>query len=454
MGFAMCTQLCVQEELPSNVAQLARFGRQCGRGLLELKAGPGSGLKGQTENHEACLCLPGTLHNPESQKAMSAEAEESEKGRKENSRVNSHMNPLFATYEKEKMKLDKLLDDLHAKASVAESAATTLKESFHKVQIAHEEGNCQRATAAAEANFQEVPLCKSDLDQASEDMTVHMDHAQPTCKRGAVALQALREQCMPAVTLMAAAAAAAPARQVAGQATPPPRCLLLSVMLSGALQLVLRALVAPQFSPLPGAESDLKGKALLGATLPEYPLPAVPEAVFQATKPLGASRATCGRPGEPPNKVCLLVSSDLEGFLPYRLLISEEKGLDFASLTPCPDFALDPPDIVQVQRLPWEAWRDDRPFSELRRRIEARRDLQSTGEWSLQDRLWPPYFHLIHLLARDETSTEGSLPKLVDSSVLIGVQSEALAEELVRSCRVLKKRRALQAKATTMPGGV
>ncbi|CAE7395922.1 UGP1, partial [Symbiodinium microadriaticum] len=212
------------------------------------------------------------------------------------------------------------------------------------------------------------------------------------------------------------------------------------------------ALVAPQFSPLPRAESDMKGKALLGATLPQYPLPAVPEAVFQAAKPLGASRATCGRPGEPPNKVCLLVSSDLEGFLPYRLLISEEKGLDFASLTPCPDFALDPPDIVQVQRLPWEAWRDDRPFSELRRRIESRRDLQSTGEWSLQDRLWPPYFHLIHLLARDETSTEGSPPKLVDSSVLIGVQSEALAEELVRSCRVLKKRRALQAKATTTPG--
>ncbi|OLP88568.1 UTP--glucose-1-phosphate uridylyltransferase [Symbiodinium microadriaticum] len=615
--------------------------------LFDKLAGA-EGLKGQTENHEACLCLPGTLHNPESQKAMSAEAEESEKGlltflgtkwHRENSRVNSHMNPLFETYEKEKMKLDKLLDDLHAKASVAESAATTLKESFHKdaasaanlwqaapvssgdggagslgdmpeepddieeeqrallgapgvqgrqtrrrgyvhvavryghpspiglgtaaqcgrdlrgaegandckirpafrfqtqsvqqtrslvfklcsprlqcfckllvvgkalvyefivackfvkiyflslstaslemfcfrrpvwrharccqtaaqspsslegtlraalppgllgawwgwvrravlrcVQVAHEEGNCQRATAAAEANFQEVPLCKSDLDQASEDMSVQMDHAQPTCKRGAVALQALREQCMPTVTLMAAAAA--PARP-------------------GRRRHHHNALVAPQFSPLPRAESDMKGKALLGATLPQYPLPAVPEAVFQAAKPLGASRATCGRPGEPPNKVCLLVSSDLEGFLPYRLLISEEKGLDFASLTPCPDFALDPPDIVQVQRLPWEAWRDDRPFSELRRRIESRRDLQSTGEWSLQDRLWPPYFHLIHLLARDETSTEGSPPKLVDSSVLIGVQSEALAEELVRSCRVLKKRRALQAKATTTPG--
>ncbi|CAE7430109.1 UGP1 [Symbiodinium sp. CCMP2592] len=108
--------------------------------LFDKLAGA-EGLKGQTENHEACLCLPGTLHNPESQKAMSAEAEESEKGlltflgtkwHRENSRVNSHMNPLFATYEKEKMKLDKLLDDLHAKASVAESAATTLKESFHK----------------------------------------------------------------------------------------------------------------------------------------------------------------------------------------------------------------------------------------------------------------------------------------------------------------------------------
>ncbi|CAE7526271.1 UGP1 [Symbiodinium natans] len=327
--------------------------------LFDKLAGT-EGLKGKTENQEACLCLPGTLHLPESQKKMSGDAEESERGlltflgtkwHRENGRVNSHINPLFDKYEKEKITFDKLLDDLHAKASAAESAATTLKEAFHKVQVAHEEGNCQRATAAAEANFQEVPQCKSDLDQASADMTVHLDHAQPSCKRGAVALQA--------------------------------------------------PLVAPQFFPLPGPDVDLKGKAILGATLPDHPLPAVPEAVFQPGKQVAASRATCGRPGEPPNQVCLLVSNDLEGFLPYRLLVSEAKGLAFASATPAPDFSLDPADIIQVQRLPREAWQDDRPFSELRRRIEARKDLQSSADWSVQDRLWPPYFHLIHLMARN-----------------------------------------------------
>lgn len=39
-----------------------------------------------------------------------------------------------------------------------------------QVQVAHEEGNCQRATAAAEANFEEVPMCKQDLDQAQSSM--------------------------------------------------------------------------------------------------------------------------------------------------------------------------------------------------------------------------------------------------------------------------------------------
>ena len=42
------------------------------------------------------------------------------------------------------------------------------------------------------ANFQDLPLCKQDLDQAAEDMTTQFHLAQPSCKRGAVMLQAAK----------------------------------------------------------------------------------------------------------------------------------------------------------------------------------------------------------------------------------------------------------------------
>ncbi|CAJ1400146.1 unnamed protein product [Effrenium voratum] len=113
------------------------------------------------------------------------------------------MEPVFRKFELEKVKLDKLLEALHEKAAVAENHAKLLKEAFHKVQVAHEEGNCQRATAAAEANFEDLPMCKHDLDQASEDMSVHFQHAQPSCKRGAVSLEALRELSTPWPLLLA-----------------------------------------------------------------------------------------------------------------------------------------------------------------------------------------------------------------------------------------------------------
>jgi len=170
------------------------------------------GLRGRTENKEACLCMPGTLHAPDSQKTLSKEADEAEQGifaflgskfHRENAKVNQHMDPAFSKFEKEKVKWDKIVEKLHEKAAVAEEKATKLNEAFRKVQVAHEEGNCQRATAAAEANFEEVPMCKQDLDQAAEDMTAHFHHAQPTCKRGAVMLQALREMSIPFPLLLA-----------------------------------------------------------------------------------------------------------------------------------------------------------------------------------------------------------------------------------------------------------
>ena len=185
-------------------------------------------------------------------------------------------------------------------------------------------------------------------------------------------------------------------------------------------------------------------QALLGATLPQYPLPAmvpsyislemfavaccapsppptlsiqcfrkaVPEAVFQAAKwtawkpasreyattlmdhgrsgasrPLGASRATCGRPGEPPNKdalgkplslrccvlqpvsgtrrqVCLLVSSDLEGRRPW---ISQAPCVEDLELgTPLAEsLATVRMMTAQVPSVPASDFRGERPGSKI-----------------------------------------------------------------------------------------
>ncbi|CAJ1416380.1 unnamed protein product [Effrenium voratum] len=196
-------------------------------------------------------------------------------------------------------------------------------------------------------------------------------------------------------------------------------------------------LAAPQFEPLPA--SDDPGKALLGAQLPVRPPPVPAERPKLQRKSI--SRVCCGRPGEPLNKVCLLASTDLEGFLPYRLIISEERGLDFASLTTAPDFSLEPSDVVKVQRISHQAWLEDRAFAFLCRTVKARTDLQAFADWSSKDRWHPPYIHLVHIVAREDPDAKGGLPP--DCNILVGTQTEALAEELMRSCLLLKKRRAL-----------
>ncbi|CAK9073533.1 unnamed protein product [Durusdinium trenchii] len=198
------------------------------------------------------------------------------------------------------------------------------------------------------------------------------------------------------------------------------------------------SLISVAFMP----PNDAQNEVNLGTHIPEKPLPALPETAPKITRPT-FSRACCGRPGEPLNKVCLLVSTDLEGFLPYRLIISEERGFDFASLSPAPDFCLEPAHVVKVQRISLDAWQQDRSFGLLCRTVEARSGLKVSLDWSVQDRVRPPYVHLVQILAREKEEKHPG--HCSDFIIVVGVQTEALAEELLRSCLLLKKRRALTA---------
>mmetsp|Transcript_37201 Transcript_37201/g.58809 ORF Transcript_37201/g.58809 Transcript_37201/m.58809 type:complete len:225 (+) Transcript_37201:51-725(+) len=216
-------------------------------------------------------------------------------------------------------------------------------------------------------------------------------------------------------------------------------CSLCSEIEEGSSSLVASSFLPPEDTP----------QAILGTQMPEKPLPALPETVAPKIQRRIFSRSCCGRPGEPLNKVCLLVSSDLEGFLPYKLIISEDKGFNFTSLSPAPDFLLEPAHLIKVQRITFEAWEGDRSFGLLCRTVEARRDLSVAPDWTIEDRIRPPYIHLVHIVAMDSESK--GLPP--DLTILVGVQTEALAEELMRSCLLLKKRQALREVNRGAPGG-
>ncbi|CAE8618898.1 unnamed protein product [Polarella glacialis] len=210
-------------------------------------------------------------------------------------------------------------------------------------------------------------------------------------------------------------------------------------------------LFALSFEPPPSAESALAVKDMLGTRVPAKPSRARPatsptQGGYEATSP--ASSVSCGRPGEPLNKVCLLLSSDLEGFLPYTLVISEELGLAFTSLTPAATFVLDPGSILKEGRLGHEDFLRDHFWNHLCRTIGSRPELsRGPPPVSLEERVRPPYVHLVLMWVRSESESEGTTSSTT-VIMLLAVQSAALADELAKSVRILRKRRALRVGGT------
>merc|ERR1711920_375716 len=141
-------------------------------------------------------------------------------------------------------------------------------------------------------------------------------------------------------------------------------------------------------------------------------------------------------------------SNDLEGFLPYTLVVSEEMGLEFAALSRSPDFSLNPLNVFQIQKLDYEELMHDAFFASLSRRVLERPELWPGGKLPaplppvlprmLEERVRPPYLSLVQVSVRRPILEGGQVV------VFIAVQCDALASELMRTCNQLRKRRAVR----------
>merc|ERR1719291_1052635 len=118
-------------------------------------------------------------------------------------------------------------------------------------------------------------------------------------------------------------------------------------------------LMGLSYLPPPEPDGVKAVKALLGTQLPTKPL-ATQEWAPPPTRPSPtlcsstSSRQGNGRPKDPVNKVYAQFSNDLEGFLPYTLVISEEQGLEFTSLSSSPDFNLNPLNVIRTIRVSYD----------------------------------------------------------------------------------------------------
>lgn len=236
-------------------------------------------------------------------------------------------------------------------------------------------------------------------------------------------------------------------REVPIGAWPLPQLGLQEIGLSG------NELAGLTYVPPPPPESTDLLEAMLGTQLPQKPKSWATGAYncgLQAglsSSSRASAGPTCARPGEPVNKVYVLLSNDLEGFLPYALVISEEAGLEFSSLTANPDFMLPPHRITRITRLSQAELHRDAFFASLSRSVLQRPELwpgrQVRGLHvdstcmppTLEERVRPPYTHIVQLNVRRESAEGGQV------LVFIATQSDGLAAELVRSCNQLRRRR-------------
>jgi hypothetical protein len=149
---------------------------------------------------------------------------------------------------------------------------------------------------------------------------------------------------------------------------------------------------------------------------------------------------TPSRPDEPQNKVYVQFSNNFEGFMPYLLLITEEQGLMFTSLSShSADFTLDPLSFITVQRIDYDGLMKDAFFQNLSKGVLARKSLQrvptaNNDSATEETCIRPPYPALVQVEVRRPFQAGKVL-------VFIAVQNEPLANDLVRGCQALKKKR-------------
>lgn len=192
------------------------------------------------------------------------------------------------------------------------------------------------------------------------------------------------------------------------------------------------------YAPPPGAHV----RSGLGTQVPKVPhewVATAPSKPKQPWQQMATPTPTPSRPDEPQNKVYVQFSNNFEGFMPYLLLITEEQGLMFTSLSShSADFTLDPLSFITVQRIDYEGLMKDAFFQNLSRGVLARKSLQrlptANNDANEETCIRPPYPALVQVEVRRPFQAGKVL-------VFIAVQNEPLANDLVRGCQALKKKR-------------
>lgn len=193
------------------------------------------------------------------------------------------------------------------------------------------------------------------------------------------------------------------------------------------------------YAPPPGH----KERSGLGTSVPKVPhdwVPTAPSKPKQPWQQMATPTPTPSRPDEPQNKVYVQFSNNFEGFMPYLLLITEEQGLMFTSLSShSADFTLDPLSFITVQRIDYDGLMKDAFFQNLSKGVLARKSLQrfpsaNNESAMLETCIRPPYPALVQVEVRRPFQAGKVL-------VFIAVQNEPLANDLVRGCQALKKKR-------------
>lgn len=164
-----------------------------------------------------------------------------------------------------------------------------------------------------------------------------------------------------------------------------------------------------------------------------------------------------GRPGEPMNKVFVQLSTDLEGFLPYTLVISAESGLEFFSLSAYPDFVVDPSRVIHASMVEYDSLMADSFFAALSRAVRAKangcpqpgdgpeanpaNNGAACGGQEMEERWRPPYKPMVQMGLR-QSLAEGGGQDGGQVLAFVAVQTEYLAREMLRGAQLSRRLRA------------
>lgn len=205
---------------------------------------------------------------------------------------------------------------------------------------------------------------------------------------------------------------------------------------------------ALSYAPPPPQQGNEDPVKLLRTKVPSFPqdwVLTIPPQYLRDTPSELTPTPTPPRPGEPQNKVYVQFCDNFEGFLPYLLLITEEHGLMFTSLSHAADFSMDPINFLQVFRVEYDALMKDSFFSNLSRSIrEHKSRLLHNQQSVLEDCVRPPYPSLVQCQIRQTSKGGSNIGRIL---VFISVQNDPLANDLVRGCHALKKKRVIETAA-------